>query len=171
MHTHQLQVEDLRDEVEERAAVVNEARTWETTPYESNQRVKGPRGGVDCLTFIVEVYERCGLIPHQELPHYSATWHLHRSEEIYIEGISKFCSEIFPRPGEQLPRELSAGDLIVYKMGRCFSHAVIVLEYPTIIQAYFGRSVFPGNAERDAELRGRQRRFFSLWHKNGAAAE
>jgi cell wall-associated NlpC family hydrolase len=43
-----------------RSAVVEEARGWIGTPYRAAQRVKGPQGGVDCLTFVVEVFERCG---------------------------------------------------------------------------------------------------------------
>jgi cell wall-associated NlpC family hydrolase len=64
-----------------RQRVVAEALGWLGTPYRPAQRVKGPAGGADCLTLVVEVYERAGILPHYEVPYYPLDWHLHRSIE------------------------------------------------------------------------------------------
>ena len=136
------------------------ALAYERTPYHAAGRVKGV--GVDCLTFIVGVYEDAQLIPKQNLPHYNALWHLHKEEEKYIEAITRYCFE-FNRE-QDVWRNPQTGDLILYKMGRCFSHAVVVLEWPTrVIHARFLRNVYCTDPRIDADLRGRPRRFFTFW--------
>jgi cell wall-associated NlpC family hydrolase len=146
---------DAATEAVERANVCRIAREYQGTPYHANARRKGLHGGVDCLTFIVNVYEEAGLIAKQNLPHYSATWHLHSYEEKYKATISSYCRLIdFPQHG----------DLVLYKMGKCFSHGVIVLKWPTeVIHAYFGRNVFITNADNDGALVGRTKEFYSFW--------
>ncbi len=127
-----------------REQVVAEAMTWEHTPYVANARVKGRNGGVDCLTFIAGVYEATGVIPPQTIPRYSKDWHLHQTEELYLDGISPYCYEIFETP---LP-----GDLVMWKFGHTFSHSAIVLNWPRIIHAWGGRPVGPDDALRKTFL-------------------
>jgi len=144
-------------ECEERARVVRLALEYEGTPYKPNQRVKGPRGGVDCFTLIVNVYEEAQLIPKQQLPYYSQMHHLVSKREVYIEGIERYSREISGPP--------EPGDLAVYKFGLCYFHAAIVIQWPTVIHAFFRRHVFQTNAETDGFLRGHPLRFFSFWEK------
>jgi cell wall-associated NlpC family hydrolase len=147
-------IDDLRDETEERAIVTRVAREWLRTPYHSHARVKG--AGCDCLTFIVEVFHEGGFIPQIEIPYYSPMWHLSRSEELYINAISKYCHE---KDGARpLP-----GDLMLIKIARVFAHAAIVLEWPLCVHALMGRGVVYCDATNDGNLIGRPRRFFSLW--------
>lgn len=43
-------------------AIVEEARTWLGTPFRLHQRVRGPRGGVDCIGLIEAVGMALGRI-------------------------------------------------------------------------------------------------------------
>jgi cell wall-associated NlpC family hydrolase len=136
----------------ERSAVVVEALSWVGTPYRAAQRVKGPEGGVDCLTFVVEVFERAGVIPHYEAPFYPQDWHLHRDDERYLQGVLEYAREI---PGPPQP-----GDVALFRVGRCFAHGGIVIAWPVLIHAWYGGGVMPANADQPL-LGGRPRRFFS----------
>ncbi len=135
-----------------RLAVLAEAQSWIGTPYRTAQRVKGPAGGVDCLTLVVEVYERTGLIPHCEIPFYPFDWHLHRSVERYLNGVLEHAKEIEGPP--------QPGDLTLFRFGRCFAHGGIVTHWPRLIHAWNGAGVVPADA--DQPLLGRRpRRYFS----------
>jgi cell wall-associated NlpC family hydrolase len=125
-------------------------------------RVKG--AGVDCLTLLAEVYAEAGLVERVPIPHYPHDWHLHQSEERYLNGILYYMHEVeTPLPG----------DVVLWKFGRCFSHGAIVVNWPDVIHAYVGSAVTLENAERATWLanigegteRGkvRPKKFFSLW--------
>ena len=45
-----------------RETILREALTYLGTPYHAQGRMKGV--GVDCATFLCEVYEKAGVIPH-----------------------------------------------------------------------------------------------------------
>jgi cell wall-associated NlpC family hydrolase len=136
----------------QRARVVEEAREWLGTPYRPAQRVKGRAGGVDCLTFVVEVYERAGIIPPYVVPFYPQDWHLHRDVERYLEGVLEYAHEIDGAP--------QPGDVALFRFGRCFAHGGIVIQWPQMIHAWNGMGVVPVDATQ-ALLGGRPRRFFS----------
>jgi len=147
-----------------RQEVVAVARTWLGTPYHAMGRVKGV--GVDCLTLLAEVYTEAGIIPRVDIPYYPQDWHLHRSNERYLEGLSRYACEIETAP---LP-----GDIALWKFGRCMSHGAIVVEWPVIIHAYVGRACVLENAEAAAWLntigenagdagKPRPRKFFSVF--------
>lgn len=140
-------------EKQQRQAVVDEAISWLGTPYHDNARVKN--GGVDCGLFLLEVFERCGLIEHIEVPYYRRDWHLHRSEEKYLGWVEKYCCEISER--KPLP-----GDIIVYHYGRCISHGAIVVDYPIIIHSYVNLGVIYGD-NTQGEFPKRQRALYSFW--------
>ena len=134
----------MRSEEEARQAVVDEALSWTGTPYIPSGRIKGPNGGVDCLTFVAGVFEGAGIIERLQIPHYPHDWHLHQDGELYLfgkdgtPGLLHFCREIEGQP--------QAGDIVVWKFGHCFSHAAIVTEWPMIIHAWSERPVGPDNA-------------------------
>jgi cell wall-associated NlpC family hydrolase len=135
-----------------RRRVCDIARTWLNTPYHPEARVKG--AGCDCATLLVEVYEEAGLLPHLELEHYPQDWHMHRSEELYLKQVLQYAHEVeSPAPG----------DVCLWKIGRTFSHGAIVLAWPSIIHAVVGRGVLYGDASNDADLIGRELRFYSPW--------
>jgi cell wall-associated NlpC family hydrolase len=137
-----------------RADVVREALRWEGTPYHHSARLRGV--GVDCAMLPAAVYEAVGLIPRVE-PDYSPQWMLHRDEEQFLGWITRFAREI-PRGA------VGAGDLAIWKYGRCYSHSAIVIDMPEVLHAVIrGGGVLRGNADRDEELRSRPVKFFTLF--------
>jgi cell wall-associated NlpC family hydrolase len=135
----------------DRGRLVAEAESWIGTPYRAAQRVKGRDGGVDCLTFVVEVFERAGVIPHYVVPYYPQDWHLHRDDERYLAGVLDYAREIAGPP--------APGDLVLFRFGRCFAHGGIVSAWPMMIHAWNGVGVVPVDVTQ-ALLGGRTRRFF-----------
>lgn len=155
-------------EARQRHAVVVEARSWLGTPYHHEARVKGV--GVDCAQLLIGVFSAPGieLIAPLEVPRYPPDWHLHRSTERYLAIVRDHAHEI---PGPPRP-----GDIVLWRFARCFSHGAIVVDWPTIIHAYVGRSCVVEDAEAAVWLstigeraeghgRPRPRRFFSFWGK------
>lgn len=141
-------------EEEQRKAVVSEAISWLETPYQHEGRVKG--AGVDCGMFLVEVFERCGLMEHIEIPHYPPDWHLHRGEQKYLGWVEKYCHKVENRA--PLP-----GDLILYQWGRCISHGSIVIDYPMVIHSFLNyHMVCYSDTEQDP-LKDRMRAVYSFW--------
>jgi len=128
---------------EQRRAVVAEAMTWLRTPYHPCARVKG--AGLDCAMLLPETYEAVGLMDHAEFGHYSPDWHLHHSEEIYLNHVLTYCDEIDGPP--------EPGDIVMWRFGRCFSHGAIVVAWPQIIHAYIRRPVSLDDAEINQTLK------------------
>lgn len=127
-----------------REAVVREAMSWQGTPYHPNARVKGQ--GVDCLTFVVGVYENVGLIPKVDIPHYPPDWHFHTADPRYMDAVLQYCDEV------SVPER---GGLVMFRFARQFAHSAIVLNWPMIIHAHMpmGNPTGPEDAERSGELR------------------
>ncbi len=139
--------------LDERLAVIEEAKTWIGTPYHHQARVKGSCGGVDCLTLLAEVYERAGIIDRADPGNYSEQWMLNRDEEKYIDGLLEYCIEV------QMP---DMADIAVWRIGRTYSHGAIVLSWPhLVIHAYLPeRFVVYGDPSK-GDLAERKVRFFS----------
>ncbi len=111
---------------------VEAALGWLGTPYHSGARVKG--AGVDCCQLLIAAFEESGYLrPHECRPQpYSHEWHLHRSEELYLAGLLRYCREVTePQPG----------DIAMFRFGRCVSHGGIMVDRNNIIHAYVGQGV------------------------------
>jgi cell wall-associated NlpC family hydrolase len=136
-----------------REHVIAEALTWRGTPWHHAGRVKG--AGVDCGMFPAEVYERCGVMPHIEPGPYAQDVMKHRGEERFLALVAAHAHPVeTPRPG----------DLVLWRFGRCFSHAAIVVDWPLIIHSYIpAGGVELGDAQADADLARRLVVFFSPW--------
>jgi cell wall-associated NlpC family hydrolase len=108
-----------------RAAVVAEARQWIGTPYHHMGRLKGV--GCDCLTLLVEVYLRTGMIAGPvEVPFYRPDVMLHSSVEGYLEGFLQHGHEVeTPLPG----------DTVLFRWGKSYGHGGLVEAWPWIINA------------------------------------
>ena len=112
-----------------RESLIEQALTWEGTPYHHLARCKGV--GVDCVQFLLGVVYECGLFREEDHPigYYSPQWHLHRNEEMLLEIMMSFG--LIDKPlQERLP-----GDLIVFQFGRVCSHTAILLPDDLIIHA------------------------------------
>lgn len=125
----------------ERAAVEVEALTWLRTPYHEKAGIKGV--GVDCVQIIKKVYVACGVVDIGEIPDYSPQWHLHRNEEMYLDGLLKVMVEV------AVPER---GDVALFKFARTFSHGSFVVKWPVIVHAYLNRPVEKIDASKDTDL-------------------
>jgi cell wall-associated NlpC family hydrolase len=146
-------------EIEQRAAVVAEARKWIGTPYHNCADVKG--AGVDCGMLIVRVFVDTGLCAPFDPRPYPADWHLHRSEERYLGFVFDRCSDVTePQPG----------DVMVVRIGRCYSHGGVVTNAKplAIVHAFFqAHRVLEEEVAHNIVLSdpARKPRFFSYWAK------
>lgn len=134
----------------ERQAVVAEALSWEGTPYHPHGRVKGV--GCDCAMFPAEVYAAVGLIlaiPPQDYP---VDWHMHRDQERFLGVVLAHA---------RASTDVNPGDLVLYRWGRTFAHAAIIIAWPTIIHALMGEGVCRADGTA-GPLGGRQRLCFTL---------
>lgn len=139
--------------MKDRQRVVEMALSYLKTPYHHMGRVKG--AGVDCATLLAEVFYEAGeLDVPVEIPYYPFDWNMHRSEELYLNIIEKYCVEFEGQ--DPLP-----GDIVVYHFGRTWSHGGIVIKWPTIIHAVVHKNVQLADGERDGFLAGRKKRFFT----------
>ncbi|HZD96497.1 MAG TPA: hypothetical protein VE133_19705 [Candidatus Sulfotelmatobacter sp.] len=146
---------------EKRADIVRVAKEWLRTPYHHQARVKGV--GADCAMFPLAVYQECGVLPPDfEPPEYSVQWHLHRSDEIYLQAIAPFTRELTCFGVPMTADVLQPADFVIFQFGRTFSHGAIVVEWPLIIHSYIPHGVLLSDAERDGELIGREKKFFEV---------
>jgi len=137
---------------EERAAVVAEAMTWMGTPWHHRASVKGV--GVDCAMFVLTVYANAGLIQRFDPGDYPRDWHIHKSEERFLGFVAPFVRRIEES-------EVQAGDLVLCKIGRVFSHGVIVTAWPQGIHALVGANVQLCDLDRDVGLISGEKRYFT----------
>ena len=102
-------------EIEQRLAVVAEARKWVLTPYHFEGDVLG--AGVDCGMLLVRVFVDLGLVPPFDPRPYPPDWMLHQDEEKYLGWVYQACAPVeTPQPG----------DIALFRFGRCYSHGGIV---------------------------------------------
>jgi NlpC/P60 family putative phage cell wall peptidase len=144
-------------EIEQRAAIVAEARRWIGTPYHNCADLRGV--GVDCGMLIVRVFVDTGLCAPFDPRPYPPDWHLHRSDERYLGFVFDRCTEV----KEPLP-----GDILVFRYGRCYSHGGIVTTAAplTFVHAFWPAGiVIEEELSRNAQLAdpARRRRAFSYW--------
>jgi cell wall-associated NlpC family hydrolase len=138
-----------------RAAVIAAARAWLETPFHHAAQVKGV--GVDCVHLVEGAYREAGVIGPVEIKPYSVQIMLHRADETVIGYLLRYGREI-------AEGEARMGDVVLYRVGRSFSHAAIIVDWPArIIHAHsLSRKV----VEMDgltADLAGRPTRFFTPW--------
>lgn len=143
-------------EVEGRAAILAEARSWLGTPYHGNAAIKG--AGVDCIRFIQRCYVDAGVIAPFIIPQHPMQWALHQKLELLLEGILTYAREV----EEPLPADVS-----LFKIGRCWGHSAIILDWPTVIHANPPGSCRYANVNQETEFMTSMRkipaRFFSVW--------
>lgn len=143
-------------EADERARVVEVARSFLNTPYKNNAALKGI--GVDCATLLAMVYSEAGVRPPIQIGDYSSQWHLHSEDPLYEKAI---LAQGF--------REISAGgigDIALYFQGLQFAHGAIITKVDplTIVQAFApARRVIEGVETEFGALVAERKKFFSPW--------
>lgn len=157
--TERKQISDIRSLTSDlqRAAVVAEARSWIGTPYHNCADIKGV--GVDCGMLLVRVFVDTGLCPPFDPRPYPIDWHLHRSDERYLGFVFERCCEVAGP---------LAGDVMVLRYGRSYSHGGIVTRPQplTIVHAFHpARRVLEEDVAHNSALLDAMRkpRFFSYW--------
>jgi cell wall-associated NlpC family hydrolase len=144
----------------QRESVIRAAVSWLRTPYHHRAAVKG--AGADCAFFPVAVYKECGILPGAyEPPEYSSQWHLHRSEELYLAEIERFCSELRPE-AEAADVHPQPADFMVMQFGRTFSHGAIVVNWPIVIHSYIPHGVTLTDVQRDGQTVGRKFKVYQV---------
>lgn len=107
-----------------RWSVIQEALSWERTPFHDNAGVKG--AGVDCAWYPFRVYVGCRLISPFKMPKYHPQFLLHNKREVYLEIVEKHATRVDAPKG---------ADLAMFYYGTCFSHGAIILDWPNVIHA------------------------------------
>jgi len=131
--------------------VISEARRWIGTPYCHRARLRGV--GVDCAQLPLAVYAACGITGLPDPGDYPIQWHMHRSSERYLQGALAVADEV---------QDPAPGDLVIFQYGRTHSHGAIITEWPHIIHAAAGRGVVEDNADSNADMCSRPRKFFRI---------
>ncbi len=109
-----------------RERIVEEALTWEGTPYHHQAKLKGV--GVDCAMLVVGIAQQIGALPKDiNIKVYSPEWHLHNKEEMMCDLIESYHCE--------LTDELLPGNILTFKYGRVQSHLGILLNDNQFIHA------------------------------------
>lgn len=137
----------MLDHADQRAAVLAEAATWFGTPHIHQARVK--HAGVDCGQYLIAVYSAAGVGPEIATDPYPADWMMHREEERFLAHVAPHAVEV---------EQPQAGDIVVFRIGRCFSHGGIVIDERTFWHSRVNGSVCIGEFD---EFRRTPKRFFS----------
>lgn len=136
---------DIRDKI------IEEALSWQNTPWHHMGEVKG--AGVDCAQFVKNVYVNVGLVEWFDTGYYPQDWMMHKEEERFLGIVERYAKQVH-RPEK--------GDIVVYKVGRCFSHGGIVIQWPLIIHAFQPEySVVQAYGDQGF-LRGKLTKFYSV---------
>ena len=142
---------------QQRQKIVAEAHRWIGTPYHDCADIRGV--GVDCGMLLVHVFVDLGLVASFDPRPYPRDWMMHRDEEKYLGWVKENCREV------ETPQ---AGDIAVFRFGRCYSHGGIVTGAAPValVHAYaLARCVVEETLARNGDLSrpSRKPRFFSLW--------
>jgi NlpC/P60 family putative phage cell wall peptidase len=116
------------------AEIIAEARSWIGTRWMHGTALKGV--ATDCIGFIASLAITFGWIPQNyKMPKYKQDWALHNSESIMMAEIAKFGREI------PLGSPLEIGDVLLFKYGRCASHAGIYIGDNRMVHAHIRNQV------------------------------
>ena len=99
---------------------------WKDTPFRHFCGVKGQ--GCDCIHFVARVFEELGILKWRKdiIPDYAKDWHLHRTEELLMQGILKELKVVAVDFSN-----LMNGDIILFQYGRASAHASIYYDKHT----------------------------------------
>jgi cell wall-associated NlpC family hydrolase len=147
---------DAALERQQRAAFIAAALSWVGTPYRQLGYTKGPKGAVDCSMLLVgALVEGRVFEPFDPRP-YSPNWFLARSEEKYLAWLDTIGAPTTnPKPG----------DVIVYKMGRCYAHSAIIVDDRVMVHAYSRERRCTKTERTWPDLAKREHIFYDFWSR------
>lgn len=146
--------------------MVAEARRWLGTPYHHRAALLGV--GVDCALLLREAFAGAGLIDTFDPGNYTGDWHLHRGEEKYLATVEAYATLISSESNtsiDQLPEELyfDPGTILLWQVGRTFSHSAMVTRWPFIIHSYLPANMVEEVDVRHTPMSARPMRAYSYW--------
>jgi len=147
-------------EDQERQAVVDAAIAWRGTPYMQMGYRRGPGGAVDCSMLLVGAWVDAGIFEPFDPRPYPPEWHMHRSEERYLEWLDMIALRT------ETPR---IGDVVCWLVGHCFAHAGIIVSDTEVVHAYVTHRQCSKTSIDNPELSRldinfkRPRIFFDMW--------
>jgi len=152
--------------IEERNRVMMAARGWVGTPYHHRAAVKG--GGVDCARILIEVYAEAGLIERFDPGKYARDWHLHRGEERYLQTVESYAGPPVKEGTSIMAWETEGykplmGDILVWRVGRTYSHSAIVTEWPRVVHASAPSGIVEEVEVTKGPVYCRPVKVYSLW--------
>lgn len=132
---------------DQRDRVIAEAGTWIGTPFRDCADVKGPLGGVDCAMLLVRCFVDTGALSPFDPRPYPAQWHLHHSQELFLESI------LTAQGGIEVEKP-EAGDVALYQFGRTFSHGALIVDPAAglLIHAFYKTACVTTALMTDIEL-------------------
>jgi cell wall-associated NlpC family hydrolase len=140
--------------------VVAEATSWLRTPYHHHAAIKGV--GVDCGFLLIEVYANAGVIERFDPGPYPRQFYLHRTEELYIGWLERFCDCVWRKSDGTPAPEPQIADVCAYRMGRTAAHGAIVVPGSCAIHA----CATVGSVQL-TELNALATRLDSIWRPRG----
>jgi len=121
--------------------LVNELTGWLGARWMHGQAVKGY--ATDCVQFLIKVGKEMDWVPKEyDPPKYNRDWALHNSESALEKEIEKFCNRLQLTEHEMRSLEgVQIGDVLLFKEGKCASHAGIFVGDNEIIHAHIRKGV------------------------------
>ena len=143
-----------------RIQVADAARSWIGTPYHHHARRKG--AGVDCGMLIIASFVEAGAVPDFDPGFYTRDWHLHRGEEKYLGFVEAHLFLV--QEAECLTKldPLLPGQVLVWKVGRTYSHGAMVTSPNTFVHASHPSKTTEEIVMRGCSLVGREVRLYDF---------
>lgn len=145
---------------EQRSNIVKIAKEWHGTPYRPHSCMKNC--GTDCGQLLKGVFLEAGHRPDDGVPlatDYSVDIWLHKDDTSYIDTVSKYMREI-PES------EVKPGDVVLYKFGRGYAHAAIIIKWPEYVVHALKREGVTAGHGMNLKFGRREKKFFTLKDEN-----
>lgn len=136
-----------------RERIVAVAREWIGTPFLAGECRKGR--GCDCGSLLAGVFAEAGLIEPLELGKYDHLAPCMKGDAFYLARIASVAEEVHETRAQP-------GDIVIYRLGRAYSHAALIVDWPlSVIHADARRGVIAA-AGSTGRLAARERLFFRM---------
>ena len=117
---------------------IKEAKRWIGTPFLHRGRTYGL--GVDCINYVLAIFENCHLLPYVHLGWYSFSWYLHKDKHVVFDKLIEQLSPI------EIDKDFKIGDVFVYNFGRANAgHVAVFLGGKNIIHSVYNTGVIMSN--------------------------
>lgn len=136
-----------------RERVVAVAREWLGTPFLPGECRKGR--GCDCGSLLAGVFAEAGVIEPLALGKYDYLAPAMKGDPGYVELVRQHAEEI--HESLAIP-----GDIVLYRLGRAFSHSALIVEWPRFVIHADGRQGVVAAHGRAGRLGRHERLFFRM---------